>query len=76
MQTVADASATMYAPALMKIMVRYGISHMLVLDKDNKFFNVLKEVVDLLQLNCRVLSAHNHNDMLVERINLYLNKDL
>ena len=31
-------------------------------------------VMDLLQLNCHVLSAQNHNGMLVERINRYLNK--
>ena len=76
METVADASATTYASALMKIMMRYGICHTLVLDKDSKFFSVFKEVVDLLQLNCHVLSAQNHNGMLVERINRYLNKGL
>ncbi len=49
-----------------------------MLDKDSKFFGVFKEAVDLLQINCHVLSGGNRNDngMLVERINCYLNKGL
>jgi hypothetical protein len=49
---------------------------MAVLDKDSKFFGVCREALDLLQINCHVLSGSNHNPMLVERINQYLNKGL
>ncbi len=35
-----------------------------------------KEAVDLLQINCHVLLVGNHNPMLVERVNRYLNKGL
>jgi hypothetical protein len=47
-----------------------------VLDKDSKFFGVFKEAVDLLQINRHVLSGGNHNGMLAERVNRYLNKGL
>ena len=56
MKIVAEASATTYASVLMTIMIHHVICHTLVIDKDNKFFNVFFEVVDLLQLNCYVLS--------------------
>ena len=55
-------------------MMRYAICHTLVLDKDRKFVNVFAAVMDLLQLNWHVLSAQNHNGMLVEHINRYLNE--
>jgi hypothetical protein len=59
----------------MKIQVGF-LCHTIVLDKDSKFFGVFKEAVDLLHINRHVLSGGNHNGMLVERINRYLNKGL
>jgi hypothetical protein len=60
----------------MKILLRYGFCATAVLDKDSKFFGVCREALDLLQINCHVLSSNNHNPMMVERINRYLNKSL
>jgi hypothetical protein len=60
----------------MRILLRYGICATAVLDKDSKFFGVCREALDLLQINCHVLSSANHNGMLVERVNRYLNKGL
>ena len=76
METVTEASATTYLLALMNIMMNYGICHKLVLGKDRKFSGVFCKVVDLLQLNCHVLSSQNHDGMLIEKINRYLNKGL
>jgi hypothetical protein len=61
---------------LAKIQMRFGLCHTIVLDKDSKFFGEFKEAVDLLQINRHVLSGGNHNPMLVERVNRYLNKGL
>jgi hypothetical protein len=47
-----------------------------VLDKESKFFGVCREALDLLQINCHVLSGDNHNPMIVERVNRYLTKGL
>ncbi len=60
----------------MKIILWYGFCHTVVLDKDSKFFGVCRESLDLLKINCHVLSGKNHDPMLVERLNRYLNKGL
>jgi hypothetical protein len=49
---------------------------MVMLDKDSKFFGVCRKALDLLQINCHVLSSATHSPMLVEQINCYLNKGL
>ena len=75
-EPVSNASAKTFASAIMKIMLRYGLSHTVVLDKDSKFLGVCRESLDLLHINCHILSGGNHNPMLVERVNRYLNKGL
>ena len=66
MEPVANANASTYASSIMKIILRYGFCHTVVLDKDSKFFGVCREALDLLQINCHVLSGGNHNPMIVE----------
>ena len=75
MEPVINSSATTFASAIMRILLQYGFCHTAVLNKDS-FFGVCREALDLLQINCHVLSGSNHNPMLVERINRYLNKGL
>ena len=60
----------------MKIQLRYGLCHTIVLDKDLKFFGVCREALDLLKINCHVLLGDNQNPMLVEQICCYFNKSL
>ena len=76
MEPTAKANSTMFASSIMKIMMRFGLCHTIVLDKDSKFFSVFRQTVDLLKINCHVLSGDNHNPMIIERINRYLNKGL
>ena len=76
MKSIQHANLTSFASGIMKIQLRFGFCHTIVLDKDSKFFGEFKEAVDLLQINCHVLSGGNHNPMLVERVNHYLNKGL
>jgi hypothetical protein len=76
MEPVSTANSTTYASAIMKIILRFGFCHTCVLDKDSKFLDVCCEALDLLQINCHVLSGRNHNPMLVERFNCYLNEGL
>jgi hypothetical protein len=76
MEPIQHANSTTFASGLMKIQLRFGLCHTIVLDKDSKFFGEFKEAVDLLQINRHVLSGGNHNPMLVERVNRYLNKGL
>ena len=76
MEPIHKADSTAFASAIMKIQLRYGFCHTIVLDKDSKFFGVCRQAIDLLQINCHVLSGGNHNPMIVERINRFLNKGL
>jgi hypothetical protein len=76
LEPVANANATTYASAIMKIILEYGFCHTFVLDKDSKVFGVFWEALDLLQINCNVLSNGNHNSMLVQWLKRYLNKGL
>ncbi len=64
MEPVANANATTYAAAIMKIILHFGFCHTCVLDKDSKLFGVYQEALDLLQINCHILSGGNHNSML------------
>ena len=66
MEPVANANASTYASAIMKIILRYGFCHTVVLNKDSKFFGVCQEALDLMKINCHVLSGGNHNPMIVE----------
>ncbi len=76
LEPVTGASATMFASAIMKIQLRYGFCHTIVLDKDSTFLGVCRKALDLLKINCHVLSGNNHNPMLVEWLCRYFNKGL
>jgi hypothetical protein len=68
LEPVTGANATTFTSAIMKIQLRYGLCHTIVLDKDSKFFGVCREALDLLKINCHILSGNNHNPMLAKRI--------
>ena len=76
METIQHVNSMLFASGIMKIQLRFGFCHMIVLDKDSKFFGSFKEAVNLLQINRHVLSGGNHYPMLVEQVNHYLNKGL
>jgi hypothetical protein len=69
MEPITKASATTFALAIMRILLQYGFCHLIILDKDSKFFGVCCEKINLLKINCHVLSSTNHNPMIMERIN-------
>ena len=46
----------------------------MIVDADSKFKSTFSEVISLLNLNKYELSKGNHQAMLVERFNRYLNK--
>eukprot|EP00956_Cyclotella_meneghiniana_P020963 scaffold37640_cov83-Cyclotella_meneghiniana.AAC.2 len=76
MEPVSTPDATGFAKCLMRILLRFGLCHTLVLDKASPFLGVFREVCALLQFNTHTISGENHNPMLIERINRFLNKGL
>jgi hypothetical protein len=75
-EPVQHANFKNFASAIMKIQMRYGFCHTIVLDKDSKFYGVCCEALDLLHINCHVLSGDDHNPMMVEHVNQCLTKGL
>jgi hypothetical protein len=76
MEPIKHTTSTTFASALMKVQLCFGLCHTIILNKDTKFFGTFKEACDLLQLNRHVPTGYNHNLMMVECINRYLNKGL
>jgi hypothetical protein len=76
MEPIQHSNSKTFASGIMKIQLRYGFCHTVVLDKDSKFFGVCREALNLLHNNCHVLSGNNHNPMIVERVNWHLTKGL
>jgi hypothetical protein len=76
MEPVTNPSATTFASVIITILLRYGFCHTSVLNKDRKFFGMCRKALDLLQINSHMLSRGNHNPMLVERVNRYINKGI
>ncbi len=76
MESIPKPLSTTFASAIMRILLRYGFCHTAVLNKDSKFFGVCRKALVLFESNCHVLSGANHNPMLIEGVNWYLNKDL
>ncbi len=75
-EPIQHANSKNFASAIMKIQLRYGFCHTVVLNKDSKVFGVSSEALDLLQINRHDLSGNNHNPMMVKQVNQYLTKGL
>jgi hypothetical protein len=75
-EPVTSANASPFASAIMKMQLRFDFCHTVVLDEDSKFFSVCRESLDLLKINCHVLSGDNHNPMLIKWLCRYFNKGL
>jgi hypothetical protein len=76
MEPVVHAYAKNFASAITKIQLGYGFSHTIILIKESKFNSVSFVNLDLLCIDCHILSGDNHNPMMVKRVNQYLTKGL
>ena len=73
-ESVAEIDSITYAQALLIIMLCLGLAHIIVLDKDSKFHTTFAETCQLMNFNVHTISGENHNLIIVERVNRYLNK--
>jgi hypothetical protein len=60
----------------MKILLQHGFCHIVIVDADSKFKAAFQETMELLQINMHMASGNNHDSILVERFNAFLNKGL
>ena len=75
-EPVSETNSTIFAQAVMSVMLRYGMAHTIVIDKNSKFYATFEAACELLELNVHTLSSGNHDPMLVERVGRFLNKEL
>ena len=75
-EPVPESNSTTYAQALSMMMLRFGLAHTIVLNKDSKFYPFFSQYCLLLYLNVHTVSSENHDAIIVERVNRYLNKGL
>ena len=66
-----EQTAEAFAAALMKIWLRFGFSHTIVVDKASAFLGVFAATAALLNINIHVLSGENHDPMIVESVNRF-----
>ena len=71
---VTNQSAMVYAKALLMIVLRFGLTHTIVLYAEKKFYNAFRQMCELLRLNVHTISGEIHDPMLVERVNSCFNK--
>ena len=73
---VSSCNSVSFAQAIMQVQLQFGIAHTLIFDRDSKFFATFKKTCELLNLNVHTLSSGNHDAMIVERVNRFLNSGI
>ena len=56
-EPTAEQNAKTFASTMMKIWLRFGFSHTIVVDKDSKFRGTFADTAELLNINMHVLSG-------------------
>ena len=70
-EAVSNPSTLLYTQALFIIVFHFGIAHTIMLGADKKFYNIFKQMCELLDHNARTTSRGNHDPMLAKRVNIY-----
>ena len=65
-----------FADIIMKILLQFGLSHTIIIDKDSKFKYVFQETMLLLKINLHVTSGGHHDPILTGRLFKYVIKAL
>ena len=65
-----------FAQAIFRIAIRYGLPHMIITDPDSKFKKEFEEMCQLLKWQHHLSTKGNHNAILVERFNRFLNSSV
>lgn len=75
-EDTAEQNSHIFASALMKIWLRFGFSHTIMVEKDRILLGVFAKTATLLKFNIHVLSGENQDPWIVEHICRYLNSCL
>jgi hypothetical protein len=75
-EPIKDMTSKSFAKAVYKIMMRYGLAALIVTDPDSKFKKEFKEMCSLLKIPHHLSARGNHNAIIVERFNKFLNSGM
>jgi hypothetical protein len=75
-EPVSEMTSKSFAKAVYKIMMRYGLASMIVTDPDSKFKGEFKDMCELLKIPHHLSAKGNHNAIIVERFNKFLNSGM
>eukprot|EP00957_Ditylum_brightwellii_P181024 13790585-Ditylum_brightwellii.AAC.1 len=75
-EPLSTVNAQEFARSIFTIMLRYGISQLVITDADSKFKGAFKEAMEILKIKHHMASKGNHNAVMVERFNVFLNSSL
>jgi hypothetical protein len=71
-----EMNSTSFAKASYTIQLRYGLSHLMIIDADSKFKGEFVKAAELLKIKLHPVARGNHDAILVERFNRFLNSSL
>ena len=75
-EPIKESTSEEFARAFYVCMLRYGLSHMVVTDADSKFKYIFRQMVTILKIQHHDVSKGNHDAIIVERFNRFLNSSL
>lgn len=73
---VKEQNSKSFAKAVYQIMMRYGLAALIVTDPDSKFNKKNSEKCSLLKIPHHMSSKGNHNVIIIERFNKFLNSGM
>jgi hypothetical protein len=71
-----ELHSTSFSKAVYAIQLRYGLSHLLIIDADSKFKGEFLKTAELLKMRLHPVAKGNHDAVLVECFNRFLNSSI
>ena len=75
-EELTELNSDAFIRVAMKVLLQHGLCHTFVVDADSKFRSIFEHVMLRLKINLHVASGGNHDAIIVERFNAFLNKGL
>ena len=76
-EELTELNSVAFTKVAMKVLLQHSICHTFIVDKDSKFRSLFEKVIGhTLKINLYPASGGNHDAIMVERFNAFLNKSL
>jgi hypothetical protein len=75
-EPIKEMNSSSFARSVYVILLRYGLSHTVITDRDSKFKGQFKEAFAILKIHHHLSARGHHDAILVERFNRFLNAGL